>query len=76
MCLTNAVCGQMPQQKYIINWPAEYEPNKSKFFVHNQIEVNASPEKVWSLLVAADVWPEWYQGASSVSIKLRERYLK
>lgn len=57
---------------YQINWPPEYEPSKSKFFVHNEIEVTAAPEKVWALLVDAEAWPEWYEGASNVVITSSE----
>ena len=52
----------------MINWPAEYEPSKAKFFVHNKIDVNAPPEVVWQLLIQAEKWPEWYEGASNVRL--------
>jgi uncharacterized protein YndB with AHSA1/START domain len=55
-------------QEYTVNWPAEYEPSKSKFFVHNEIEIAASPKKVWSILIDAEQWPGWYVGAEGVSI--------
>lgn len=50
-----------------INWPIGYEPSKSKFYVHNTIEINASPEKVWSILTDALKWPLWYKGAKNLS---------
>jgi uncharacterized protein YndB with AHSA1/START domain len=49
-----------------IRWPSEYEPAKATFFVHNEIEIQASPEAVWEILIAAEKWPEWYEGASDV----------
>lgn len=56
------------QPDYQINWPAEYVPGKSKFFVHNEINVAAPPAAVWELLMDAEAWPEWYEGARDVSI--------
>lgn len=50
-----------------INWPKNYEPSKSKFYVHNEIEINAKPEKVWGFLVDALKWQTWYKGAKNVS---------
>ena len=34
-----------------IDWPENYKPNKSKFYVENEIEINASPEIVWTIFV-------------------------
>ncbi len=50
-----------------IDWPEVYEPSESKFYVHNKIEINAHPEKVWSLLIDALKWESWYEGARNVS---------
>jgi uncharacterized protein YndB with AHSA1/START domain len=50
-----------------INWPADYEPSKSKFYVHNEIEISASPNKVWTVLIDALQWESWYVGAKNVS---------
>lgn len=50
-----------------INWPVAYDPSVSKFYVHNELEINASPEKVWRILTDALKWPGWYKGARSVS---------
>lgn len=50
-----------------INWPANYEPSKSKFYVHNEIEINAKPEIVWIYLIDALKWQSWYKGAKNVS---------
>jgi uncharacterized protein YndB with AHSA1/START domain len=52
-----------------IHWPAEYEPAKTNFFVHNEIEVNAPPEYVWDLLMRAEEWPDWYEGAKNVRLR-------
>lgn len=50
-----------------INWPSEYEPSKSKFYVHNEIEIKAKPEVVWEFLIDALKWQSWYKGAKNVS---------
>ena len=51
-----------------INWPKEYQPEKATFRVSNQIEVSAPPETVWNILVKAEEWPKWYEGAFDVEI--------
>jgi uncharacterized protein YndB with AHSA1/START domain len=52
-----------------IQWPVNYDPSKSKFFIHNEIDIKASPETVWSILIAAEQWPEWYEGAENVKLE-------
>jgi len=52
-----------------INWPSEYDPIKSKFYVYNEIDIAAPPEKVWSILIAALEWPVWYKGAKDVKFE-------
>jgi uncharacterized protein YndB with AHSA1/START domain len=64
--LSLPVCAQ-PDNPEAINWPATYEPAKSRFYVHNEIEINAPPEKVWSFLIDALAWESWYKGARNVS---------
>ncbi len=59
-----------------IVWPRRYEPQRSKFFVHNEIEIMAKPEKVWSILIKASEWEQWYSGASKVSLPNNEDTLK
>ena len=51
-----------------INWPPKYTPEDSTFYVHNKILINASPEKIWNVLIDAESWPDWYEGASNVKI--------
>ena len=51
-----------------INWPEEYAPDSASFFVHNRIDINAPPEVVWDVLVQAETWPDWYEGASDVKV--------
>lgn len=51
-----------------IRWPAEYDPAKAAFFVHNQIDISAPPQVVWDIITDVSAWPEWYSGAANVSI--------
>ena len=50
-----------------IDFPPPYEPSKSKFYVHNEIEINAKPEIVWGFLIDALKWQSWYKGAKNIS---------
>ena len=51
-----------------IHWPEDYKPEESKFFVHNEIYIDASPETVWSILIKADEWEDYYEGASNLRL--------
>lgn len=51
-----------------ITWPEGFHPTESKFYVENEIEINASPEIVWSILIEAESWPDWYEGAKDVKV--------
>jgi uncharacterized protein YndB with AHSA1/START domain len=57
-----------PPPAHRINWPARYEPADAGFFVHNQIEISAPPEAVWHVLLQAETWPSWYEGAENVKV--------
>lgn len=50
-----------------IDWPEGYEPSQSKFYVHNEIEIDAPPKVVWEILIDALAWENWYEGAKEVS---------
>jgi hypothetical protein len=50
----------------LIQWPEEFNPAKSKFYVHNEIEINAKPEIVWNILIDALKWESWYKGTKNV----------
>ncbi len=56
-----------PAEAEKINWPADYKPGRSKFYVHNEIEINAKPDVVWAYLIDALQWQSWYKGAKNVS---------
>jgi uncharacterized protein YndB with AHSA1/START domain len=51
-----------------IRWPAQYRPEEASFFVHNQIDIDAPAEDVWNVIIQAETWPAWYEGASDVKI--------
>jgi uncharacterized protein YndB with AHSA1/START domain len=51
-----------------INWPQQYEPKNASFFVHNQIDIDAPPEAVWNVIIQAETWPAWYEGAENVKV--------
>lgn len=55
-----------------IRWPAEYDPADASFFVHNEIAIAAPPEAVWAVLMEAETWPEWYEGAADVRVTNRD----
>lgn len=52
----------------VIRWPALYEPKKATFFVSNQIEIAAPPQRVWDILIDMERWQDWYAGASNVRL--------
>ena len=51
-----------------INWPAQYRPEDATFFISNRIDISAPPEVVWGVLIEAESWPTWYEGASNVVV--------
>ncbi|NJM36593.1 MAG: hypothetical protein HC845_01255 [Akkermansiaceae bacterium] len=51
-----------------IRWPERYQPDKSTFFVHNEIEIKAPADVVWRILIDAESWPQWYEGAENVKL--------
>lgn len=51
-----------------IRWPDNYKPEESQFFVHNEIDIQASPETVWAILIQADEWVNYYKGASDLKL--------
>ena len=67
----NAIKSGRPYTEQI-NWPEAYEPSKATFFVHNRIEIQAPPQVVWDILIQAETWPEWYEGASNVNVRNSE----
>jgi hypothetical protein len=51
-----------------IKWPPDMTPNRSPIHFTNEVEVAASPEKIWSLLVDHTAWPSFYPGVERVEL--------
>lgn len=49
----------------LVVWPEEFNPKKAKWYVYNEIEINAKPEKVWNVLIDAKKWHTFYKGVES-----------
>ena len=49
--------------------PAEYDPARAPIYAANAAETTRSAATVWSLLVRAKEWPNYYPHASEVSIE-------
>ena len=57
---------EKPDERII--WPPGHSPASAVVFAHNSVEIRASPEKVWSLLIDCLAWPRWYKHCSDVSL--------
>ena len=51
-----------------IHWPDEMAPSRSPLHFTNELEVAASPETIWSLLVDPKAWPSFYPGVEHVQL--------
>lgn len=49
----------------LVVWPDEFNPTKAKWYVYNEIEINAKPEVVWNILIDAKKWHTFYDGVQS-----------
>jgi hypothetical protein len=58
--------GQIPDSR--ITWPPGHSPSASIVFAQNTIEIAATPEKVWALLIDCVRWPSWYKHCADVSV--------
>lgn len=52
-----------------ISWPDGYKPAESSFFVPNEIDIKASPQTVWDILLEAEKWHHFYKKASGLKIQ-------
>lgn len=57
-------------------WPEKYNPKVSAIYALNDIDVNASPETVWKLLVDAENWSGYFPPEDQVKILSGEPELK
>lgn len=51
-----------------IRWPDGFAPKDATFFIHNETLVDAPPEYVWRVLVEAEKYPTYYEGAKNVIV--------
>ena len=51
-----------------IKFPEKYRPSKSIIHVRNHIFIPADKAVIWSWLINAKSWPEWYANSSNVQI--------
>lgn len=71
---TGIVKAQISSKKFnseanLIEWPEQFNPEKSDFYVHNEIEINAAPEVVWKLLIEASDWNKWYDNIQNIQFE-------
>jgi uncharacterized protein YndB with AHSA1/START domain len=52
----------------VIKWPEEMAPSRSPIHFTNELEVAASPETIWSLLVDPKAWPSFYPAVEHVQL--------
>ena len=58
--------GSRPPEAQLTGWPADALPAEAAVFTHDERVVPAAPEQVWTWLVRAGDWPEWYGNAERV----------
>jgi hypothetical protein len=51
-----------------IHWPQGFDPSQADLFAHNEMLINASCARIWSHIIDASKWPEWYPNAREVKI--------
>jgi hypothetical protein len=51
-----------------INWPKGFKPSESDFFIHNEIDIKASPQVVWDIFIHAAKWPELNKKAEGIKL--------
>ena len=51
-----------------IHWPADMTPSRSPIHFTNELEVETSPETIWSLLTDVTAWPRFYPGVKRVDL--------
>jgi hypothetical protein len=57
---------QIPDPRII--WPKGCAPAGSSVFAQNIIEIAATPNTAWSLLIDCVKWPSWYKHCADVSV--------
>jgi hypothetical protein len=74
MLNVSVVNGQISSKKFspktnLIEWPEQFNPENSDFYVHNEIEINAAPEVVFKLLIEASDWIKWYDNIQNIQFE-------
>ena len=74
MLNVSVVNAQISSKKFnpetnLIKWPVQFHPEKSDFYVHNEIGINAAPEVVWKLLIEASDWNKWYGNIQDIQFE-------
>lgn len=64
-CLKSIKTKKYEPTTNLVEWPKEFNPTKSKWYVYNEIEINAKPEIVWDILIDAKKWHTFYKGVES-----------
>jgi len=52
----------------IIKWPEDMAPSRCPIHFTNELEVAASPETIWSLIVDTKEWPKFYPSIDHVQL--------
>jgi hypothetical protein len=53
-----------------IEWPEDMVPSRSPIHFTNELEVAASPETIWFLLVDPNAWLSFYPGVDHVQPRI------
>jgi uncharacterized protein YndB with AHSA1/START domain len=56
-----------------IRWPTAYDPATAVFYVQNKIDIDAPPQRVWDIITDVKSWPEWYEGASHLTVNTADQ---
>jgi Polyketide cyclase / dehydrase and lipid transport len=51
-----------------IRWPQGFDPSQADLFSHNELLIDASCARIWSHIIDATKWPEWYPNSKEVKI--------
>jgi hypothetical protein len=51
-----------------MHWPQGFDPSHADLFSHNELLINAPCERIWSHIIDATKWPEWYPNSKEVKI--------
>jgi hypothetical protein len=62
------IADDLAKRASAIHWPSSHTPDKAILFAHNEIVIAASCEKVWSHIVDARKWPDWYPNSRDVRL--------